>query len=164
MVHYNNGKIYKIVCNITGAVYIGSTTKDTVSQRLSQHVVMYKHWLKLDKKPTNYSSFEIIKNGDYKIYLIELFPCNTKDELTSREGEVIRKYKDDMICVNKYIAGRSKKEYQKDYCQQNKEALSGKQKEKYSCDCGSCLRKSHKFRHERSNKHQKYIKSLVVNS
>ena len=109
MVNYNNGKIYKIVCNITGSVYIGSTTKETVAQRLSQHVVMHKQWVNNDKNPI--TSYEIIKNGDYKIYLIELFPCNTMDELTSRVGEVSRKYKDDMTCVNKVIPGRTSQEW-----------------------------------------------------
>jgi hypothetical protein len=31
------------------------------------------------------SSFEIIEEGDYTIILIELYPCDSKDELFSRE-------------------------------------------------------------------------------
>ena len=42
MVNYEKGKIYKIVCNTTGEIYIGSTTKQTLAQRLSQHVSQYK--------------------------------------------------------------------------------------------------------------------------
>ena len=74
MVNYKNGKIYKIECGITGMVYIGSTTKETVAQRLSEHVSKYKRWLRLEKAATNYSSFEIIKNGNYKrgIILLQL--------------------------------------------------------------------------------------------
>ena len=39
--------------------------------------------------------------------LHELYPCNTKQELNRREGEVIR----EIGTLNKYIAGRTKKEY-----------------------------------------------------
>ena len=125
MVNYKNGKIYKIECGITGMVYIGSTTKETVAQRLSEHVSKYKRWLRLEKAATNYSSFEIIKNGNYKIYLIELFPCNSKDELTSREGELIRQFKLDLTCVNNNVAGRTKHEYEIE----NKSKRSEKSKE-----------------------------------
>ena len=38
-------------------------------------------------------SNDIIGRGDYKILLIESFPCYSKDELTAREGEIIRQYK-----------------------------------------------------------------------
>ena len=36
MNNYNDGKIYEIVCNITGERYIGSTIQ-TLSQRLAAH-------------------------------------------------------------------------------------------------------------------------------
>tara|TARA_R110001606_G_scaffold382149_1_gene543746 strand:- start:104 stop:511 length:408 start_codon:yes stop_codon:yes gene_type:complete len=40
------------------------------------------------------------------------YPCNTKDELTAKEGEYIRQYKnDDMYdCVNKQLPNRTEKE------------------------------------------------------
>jgi len=52
------------------------------------------------------------------------------------------------------------KEYLKDYRKKNKEILSQKQKEKYTCSCGSEIVKCTKSRHERSTKHKKYIESL----
>ena len=59
---YQLGKIYKIVCNITGSVYIGSTCENRLSRRLSHHVNNYRLFL---SGKTNYtSSFEIIKNGN----------------------------------------------------------------------------------------------------
>mmetsp|Transcript_32665 Transcript_32665/g.38319 ORF Transcript_32665/g.38319 Transcript_32665/m.38319 type:complete len:103 (+) Transcript_32665:95-403(+) len=42
MVNYKNGKIYKIVCNETNEIYIGSTTQ-TLTDRLCQHVSKFKH-------------------------------------------------------------------------------------------------------------------------
>ena len=54
MVNYQLSKIYKIVCNITGKIYIGSTTKKYLAERLAQHV--YDH-----KNNGTKSSSEIIK-------------------------------------------------------------------------------------------------------
>ena len=42
MPDYSKGKIYRIVCNTTGKVYIGSTSQDYLSQRLRKHVEEYK--------------------------------------------------------------------------------------------------------------------------
>ena len=42
-----------------------------------------------------------------KIELVENFPCNSKEELTKREGFYIQSND----CVNKHIAGRTKEEY-----------------------------------------------------
>ena len=106
MIDYNKGKIYKIIDCSTGNVYFGSTTKDTLAQRLSGHVSDYKRYTngKMKKKV---SSFKIIENGNYYIVLVELYPCGSKDQLTSRERFYIENYK----CVNKVIPGRTRKEY-----------------------------------------------------
>jgi hypothetical protein len=71
---YANGKIYKIVCNITGEVYVGSSTT-TLAKRLYLHT----------KKKNTCSSKQIIDRGDYVIVLIEAFPCANKSELFQRE-------------------------------------------------------------------------------
>ena len=46
MVDYGNGKVYKIVCNNTGKVYIGSTTQP-LSKRLVAHRLDYKKYINL---------------------------------------------------------------------------------------------------------------------
>jgi hypothetical protein len=71
---YANGKIYKIVCNITGEVYIGSTT-----QPLAKRLAVHKY------KGQKCSSNQIISRGNYVIVLIEAFPCENKSELFQRE-------------------------------------------------------------------------------
>jgi hypothetical protein len=83
MERYQNGKIYNIVCNITGKVYIGSTCKKLLSQRLAGHVSDFKGWK--DGKRHNITSFQILEGGDYYIELLELVPCNSKDELLIKE-------------------------------------------------------------------------------
>jgi len=72
--NYKNGKIYKIVCNITGEIYIGSCIT-TLVKRFYQH----KH------KRNKCSSKQITDRGDCVIVLIEAFPCDNKSELFQRE-------------------------------------------------------------------------------
>ena len=126
MVNYQLGKIYKIVDNTNGNIYIGSTCEPTLSRRLAQHKATYNQYVKGNS--TFVTSFEILKNGSYEIVLIESYPCNSKDELHSRE----KFYIENNTCVNKYIPTRTKneyyeankeqiREYQKQYNETNKE-------------------------------------------
>ncbi len=148
---YQRGKIYKIVCNITGLIYVGSTTEKHLSHRLGKHKAYYKNWL--DGKCTMTTSYKILENNDYNIILLELVPCNSKDELQKRE----RYYIETLNCVNKYIPGRTSKQRYED----NKERISEKYKEKYTCECGSCFRKADKSRHEKTIKHKLYIEQQI---
>ena len=84
---YKNGKIYKIVCNITGDVYIGSTKK-YLSERMCKHRDMDTIW--------ECVSIKIIRRGDYTASIIEDYPCNNKQELLWRE----RHYMETMECIN----------------------------------------------------------------
>ena len=94
MVNYKQGKIYKIECNITGLVYIGSTCKKKLSGRMSEHRSDYRKHMKGKKKYL--SSFKVMENNDYNIILIEDFPCKSKDQLFARE----RYYTNTIECVN----------------------------------------------------------------
>jgi len=75
---------------------------------------------------------------DWYIELYELFPCNSREELDRREGEVIRQ----IGTINTCIAGRTRKEYYKDnveklreislkYKRDNYEKLREKKKQYY---------------------------------
>ena len=155
MPNYENGKIYKIVCNITGDVYIGATTQK-LSQRLTQHVSSSKKTLRPLK------SRDLILRGDYQIVLIENYSCNSKEELERKEREHIEAN----ICVNRYMPTRTIKEWcdanketlsikNKEYRNTNKEVISVKQKE---------YRDSHKeeialLQKDYYNKHKESIKS-----
>ena len=122
MPNYQNGKIYELVDLTTNNKYYGSTVQD-LKMRKSGHVKKYKGYLN-NKKNFYTTSFEIIKNNNYEIYLVENFPCNSKSELEAREGYYIRNNK----CVNKYIPGIiDKKEYMKNYNKLYKIKEKGKQ-------------------------------------
>tara|TARA_R110000803_G_scaffold11436_9_gene34145 strand:+ start:2080 stop:2640 length:561 start_codon:yes stop_codon:yes gene_type:complete len=113
MPNYLNGKVYKIVDNTNGNIYIGSTAEPTLARRLAGHVGAYNRKVKTGKG-SNCKSYEIMKNGDYRIVLIDTCPCHSKDELNSREQE----HMDQNDCVNQIKAHRTPaqlKEYQKQY-------------------------------------------------
>ena len=100
MPDYKNGKIYKLWCPTNDLVYIGSTIE-------ALHKRLYGH----KRNDNRCSSHLLIDTGDeVRIELIEEYPCNSKMELNKKEGEWIRK----IDCVNKVIAGRTRKEYLKD--------------------------------------------------
>lgn len=92
-------KIYKIIDNTNNDIYIGITKQKLLSKRLSQH-----------KERMNCMSSKIIKNGDYKIELIEETDDKTRE----------RYWIENTDCINKQIPGRTKQEYYND----NRERLS----------------------------------------
>jgi hypothetical protein len=91
---YLYGKIYKITCNTSGLVYIGSTTK-SLEERLQKHIYDYRRFIISDKKKF-ISSIFIIYLQNYKIELLENYPCLTKIELETRE----KYYINTTDCVN----------------------------------------------------------------
>ena len=106
--NYMNGKIYRIVCAETRKVYIGSTAEEDLNNRLRSHVIAYN---KYKNNGGQYvSSYEVLENDCYTIELLEEYPCDSRQELCIREGELQFLYR----CVNKNQAGRNKKAYYKD--------------------------------------------------
>jgi hypothetical protein len=101
---YSNGKIYKLICNVTGLVYIGSTCS-TLVKRKCQHLKDFKRWK--NNKYHYVTSFRVLENDNFDIVLIEEFPCENKNELHRQE----RFHIDSIECVNKLRPTRSKKEY-----------------------------------------------------
>ena len=105
MVNYEHGKIYKIVCNETGLIYIGSTAQKYLSTRLGGHKANYKQYLNGN---FNYiTSFKIIEGNNFDILLIEKYSCKDNYELKAKE----RYYSETMDCVNKTIPNRTPKEH-----------------------------------------------------
>lgn len=67
-------------------------------------------------------------------------------------------YRDD---ISETDSKKRYKIFQKEYDEKNKEIISNKKKEKYTCECGSIISKWHIARHEKSKKHLKKKKNLV---
>jgi hypothetical protein len=170
-IEYSNGKIYKIVCNITGQIYVGSTTTLYLSRRLSQHKKDYSKYL-LGTRNAKATSFKVLENGNCNIVLLENVPYSDINELRARE----RFYIETLECVNKNIPSRTLKEWTKTYYHKNKEKilenkkeyrinnkekLDEKKKEKFTCECGGKYTRSGKSHHEKSQKHKKYLSEVV---
>ncbi len=118
MVNYSKGKIYMIepICEYDeGDVYIGSTTKKYLSDRMSQHRLDFK-----SNKVRSSILFNKYGVENCKIVLVENYPCDSKEELIAKEAEYIRKLK----CINKVIPDRNRHEYYND----NKEIIKQRTK------------------------------------
>ena len=135
MPNYANAKIYTIRCRSDDTlIYIGSTTQ-TLSQRMTQHRSDY------NRSKCN-SLYNYIVNGDWvdwHIELYEYYPCNSKEELLKKEGDIIRQ----IGTINKCIAGRTQKEWR----EENVEKLKEKHK-KYYEDNAEYIKEKHKKYYE----------------
>jgi hypothetical protein len=160
MPDYQKGKIYKIWSPQGNEIYIGSTI-NPLAKRFSEH-----------KTKRDCASKYLFENYDnVKIELIEEFPCNSKMELNRREGEHIRGNE----CLNRCIAGRTRKECDKEWRENNKERnkerlkeyyennkeyfkehrenYKEKRSEKFECECGGKYICGNKTTHFKSKKH-----------
>ena len=167
MVKYENSKIYKIVDNTNGNIYIGSTVKK-LSERLGQHRTAYKMFL--DGKRGNVKSFEIIKNGDYDIILLEeCKDITNKEQLYARE----RYYIDSLECVNKVIPGRTSKEwyednkdqvtqYRKQYYEENKDQVTQYRKQYYEINQEEILNYQKQYYAAHSEKIKQHRNEKVI--
>jgi len=119
MPDYSKGKIYTIRCRTDDTmIYVGSTTQP-LCERLAQH--------KRDSKRENKKNRLIYKTindnwDEWYIEFYELCPCNSKEELCKKEGEITR----EIGTLNMIISGRTYNEYRND----NKEKVK-KYEKKY---------------------------------
>ena len=126
---YENGKIYTIRNHTDDEIYVGSTCLP-LSKRLYNHKLLCKH------NRCNMKIYDHVdKLGGWDNFFIELhenYPCETKNELLRREGQVQRELK---ASLNKRIAGRTYNEWheenratiqvnQKNYREANREKLT----------------------------------------
>ena len=141
MSKYQNGKIYKIVNDKLNLTYYGSSCQKYLSSRFYIH--------KKEKDNKKYTSYKLFEEGEPKIILVELYPCNSKLELEKRE----RYYIENNECVNMAIPTRTGKEWReankdklkqdkKDYYENNKTICKEKQKLYYQTNKEESLRKN----------------------
>ena len=131
MPDYSLGKIYMVYPKVEepddGDVYYGSTT-ETLGRRMAKH--RYQSYCKI--------LFDKYGVENCFIELVEEYPCETKEQLTKKEGEHIRANK----CINKRIEGRTQKEwlddnvdkvkkYFKEYRNDNKDKITERTKKCY---------------------------------
>ena len=118
---YLMGKIYKVVDIGYNKCYVGSTCAE-LSHRMSSHMNNYKQFIKgkIKDKVSIYDLFNEYGVEHCKIELLEYYPCDTGFELRLREGKHIKHNE----CVNKCIAGRTRKEYFNDIKDKHSEFMT----------------------------------------
>ncbi len=122
MPDYQNGKIYTIRCKSDNTlIYVGSTTT-TLSRRLAEH--------KSKSKKYNIKKLYSNVNDNWKDWYIELYeecPCENKEQLCRREGEIIR----EIGTLNYEIAGRTLVEWRQENRANNADKMKLYQQEYY---------------------------------
>lgn len=144
------GHIYEIICRITKSRYIGSTKYD-IETRLYHHKGQYNSY-KRGKGPY-YSSFEVLKAGDYFIQLIESIEYQERYSLLEREGYWQRK----LECVNLRIASRTTEQLRKEdperweqTRERNKENIKKWKRQRTNCfHCGKDLARGSIYIHKK---------------
>ena len=177
--------------NTYNLCYYGSTCQP-LSKRLSTHKQDYHRYKDRRKEIpiTLCKIFDEYGVENCKIELVELFSCNSKEELHKREGEFIRENE----CVNKFIPGRTQAEYarehrpeaaarmrkfrqqlseekkeairqkHKEYTEKHKEELTQKKLMKVVCAiCNTPVCMASKARHEKTLKHRNKLNELKNN-
>ena len=177
MPDYSKGKIYKLINIIDDKIYIGSTIQP-LSKRLCEQ--------KCRANGTDRSHYKVhhrmAKLGIYNFYieLVEPCACSTKEELSAKEGEWIRK----IATLNAKIAGRTMIEYRnehkdearertkqwiennkerkarmdKHYSEQNKEYIKECKSERLMCECGCEISRGNLSTRRKPKKHMDKIK------
>jgi group I intron endonuclease len=86
MVNYHLGKIYRIVNSVNSIEYIGSTVRPHLSQRMGGHQSNARG------RPDCplHQAMKDVGIGNFTIKLIQLYPCNSKDELEAEEYRLIK--------------------------------------------------------------------------
>ena len=94
-----------------------------------------------------------------KIELIEEYPCESKMQLSKREGFHMQ----NTNCVNKRVEGQYLNQHE--YWVHNKERLSELKSEKFVCDtCQGCYTRDHRSHHVKTLKHQNAVLQLRSNT
>ena len=144
--------------------YIGSTT-DLASRKSSHKSISNNE----KSERYNLKIYQTIREkGGWDswqmIPLEEYTECQSKIQAIIREEEWRVKVNANLNSKRAYISKDIFKEEgllrDKKYREKHKEQISEKKKKKITCECGAIIRKQHKARHERSQKHQTYLISI----
>jgi hypothetical protein len=142
-------KIYELVNDVDDEVYVGSTTK-SLKRRLRGH----KKVARIKPNRKLYKHLNAIGWDHVSINLICEVECETKQERYQYEGIYMEQLES---TLNERVAGRTGKEWAKQYYEKNKDAIAKRLNQKYTCECGGRYTHVHKARHFRTQKHQQYM-------
>jgi hypothetical protein len=158
---YKQGKIYTIRCKYDDSlIYVGSTV-ERLCVRMARHRASSKRYECMD-----YRLYQEVNKTNWDDWFIELYedcPCESKEQLNKREGQIIR----EIATLNKRVAGRTKQEYylenaarlnenKKQYRRENAERIKEISKEYYRDNCEKIIEKNKQYNRENADKIQEY--------
>jgi hypothetical protein len=178
---YSNSSIYRIVCKdeFVTECYVGSTFN--LRKRIGDHKGACKnpntlgHNVPLYKFIRNHGGWE-----NWDVVEVERVSCENVKQLRIRERQWFEHYG---ATLNAFVPNRSQAEWEKEnreymlerdrvyrhknreqlneitraYRHKNREQLNAKAREKITCVCGSVINCDGKARHERTDKHKKWL-------
>ena len=150
---YQKSKIYKITDLGHNEMYIGSTVQP-LSKRFSHHKDTY-----LTHPCSSAYMFETYGKDNCKVILIEEYPCENREQLRAREGYYI----ETLNCVNKFIPGGNKSDWDKRYYNKNKETISEKSKAHYQEHKTEIKEKCKQYRENNRERKREVDKAYRIN-
>ena len=168
---YHQSKLYKLVDQVEGYYYIGSSACKVLSKRLM--------WHKQDsskpkfQKQKKYEHFNKIGWNNIKIILISEHKFENKMELLREEDKLIKQYRTDLKCLNvcrSFMTDEDKKTYihdhNKKYREEHYEELLVYEKErnkirykiKTKCECGVSYINTQIKKHLKCKQHIDFFK------
>ena len=161
-------RFYKISSDNTDKVYVGST-RLTLEARLVWHESDYNTYLHTNIRTI--TSIEILKYGNYAIYLLEEKTCSRqeRDQIESHYIQTIPNTVNKLKRLGEYkrlgATGYAKEynykknnERMKQHYVENKESILERAKEVMTCQrCGGSYDYAHKSSHMKSKKHLRAI-------
>ena len=160
---YNNGKIYKLVDQVNGYFYIGSTC-NPLSKRLS--------WHKQNAKKQTFQNIKVYKHfnsigwKNVKIVLIQEHYLDNKEQLLREEDNIIQMYLHDEKCLNSIRAftGLNKQEYSICFHEVHKEQIHERKNKRITCECGITYTCANKARHQKGERHEAYLHEQILDA
>ena len=172
------GTIYKIICKLNHKFcYVGSTF-DTLRNRWQRHKSHYRDWIKDSDTGKCACAPYFKKYGieNFKIIEIKRYDIHMKDRRCLEAFETLWICKTRGCCNEKLPVKYFKKEWRRQYQQDNRDRLNEKSKQyrqdnkieiaqkkavKVTCGCGSIVTKHHIARHCQTAKHQNYLTTQI---
>ena len=136
--------------------YVGHTTD--LKERIRCH---RKRCEKLDSIPAHSKLYKYIRiNGGFDNFKLEVLYETYCD---IEEAIKLERYYTELLgaTLNTQVPGRTLKEYWQVYYKKNKDNISEKDKEKFTCICGSTYRKRERTKHWKTTKHIQFIRENI---
>lgn len=149
---YEDAKIYRLVFTGTDKVYIGSTCS-SLEKRLGQHRFCAKN---PDTQSQTAACPYICEATATAIELVEVYPCESKEQLAARERHWIQTTP---TAININTPGQTWKERREKRQEEHDAYQKTYRAERITCECGKEIGRSERARHKRSKHHLAFLES-----